>query len=370
MGIKFGELRITNLARQHIEDCLNNNHVTMGPKTELFEQKWSETIGVKHTIGVNSGTSAVTSLCMLAYDLKNAEPGDEIIVPALSFIASANAIRSAGLTPVFCDVKLDSMIIDLNQIEKLITPKTRAILPVSLMGKPFNGEYLRKIADKYNLLLLGDCCESHGCKFKGKNLEDYCDATAYSGYIAHVLSAGEMGWVSTNYGAISDIVRSVRSHGRHPGHTFFNHVRYGLNFKPNDLTYSVALGVIDDFWKTFNIRKRNLKTLQYELGKLRNIAYFTEEDENEVVSPHAFSVTLKEKNDNLISKFTTTLNRQDIEWKRNFGCIPEHGAYRYLKPKEFPNSSHCGDYGFHIGVHSQLSEIDIKYIVSVLGSVT
>jgi perosamine synthetase len=107
--IKFGEITITDTAKQHLKECLDANHVTMGPKTKLLEQKWSNLFGHKYTVAVSSGTSACMAANMSLYDF-GASPGDEDIVPALSFIATANSIRAANFVPVFVDVKNDLMI--------------------------------------------------------------------------------------------------------------------------------------------------------------------------------------------------------------------------------------------------------------------
>src|SRR6185503_1453303 len=131
--IKFGEIKISPSTEMHLAECIKSNHVTMGPKTELLEKKWSDLFGHDYTVAISSGTSACMAANMALYDF-GAKPGDEVIVPALSFIATGNSIRAAGLTPVFCDVKED-LLIDESLIERLITNKTRAIMPVALMGK-------------------------------------------------------------------------------------------------------------------------------------------------------------------------------------------------------------------------------------------
>jgi dTDP-4-amino-4,6-dideoxygalactose transaminase len=134
MRIKFGEIKIEKSSLQHISDCVRDNFVTMGPKTKLLEEKWSNIFGYRHTVAVSSGTAACMAANMSLYDF-GASPGDEVIVPALSFIATANGVRAAGLTPVFCDVK-DDLLIDETKIEGLITSRTRALMVVTLMGKP------------------------------------------------------------------------------------------------------------------------------------------------------------------------------------------------------------------------------------------
>lgn len=362
--IKFGEVKINQKSRDHILHCLDTHNVTMGERTKQLENEWSNLFGHKHTIAVSSGTTACTSLCMSLYEL-GAKPGDEVIIPALSFIATANAVRAAGLTPVFVDVKRETLNINPDLIK--VTPKTRAIMAVNLMGKPFDVERIKNIADENDLFLFGDCCESHGCRYKNKFMEEYCDATAYSCYAAHILFGCEEGLVCTNDDTIADLIRSIRSHGRKPGTLYFDHGIFGLNFKPSDLHSSIALGNIGEFWDIFNKRYDNVERLKEGLSHLRETCYFSEEDEDYINSPHGFSITLKEKDE---TKFQELKNKlEGIEWKRNFGCMAtQHRAFSYLGHElgEFPEAEHVGDFGLHIGVHQYLTDKEIQQIIRSL----
>lgn len=366
--IKFGEIRINDVSRKHVLDCLDSHQVTMGSKVEELENQWSKLFGHKHTVGVSSGTSAVMAMCMSLYDF-GAKPNDEIIVPALSFIASANAIRASGFTPVFVDVKKETLNINENLIEEKITPKTRAILGVNLIGKPCNVTKIREICNKHNLFFFLDCCESHGCKVNNKYMEEYADATSYSWFAAHISFSVEFGTVCTNNKELDYIIRSVRSHGRSPDSAYFNHYRFGLNMKPTDLHASIGLGSISEFWDIFNKRYENANKFKQGLSKLREFCWFSEEDEEHVNSPHAFSIVLKEKNEQKFNDLKKCFDNHNIEWKRNFGAMPtQHKCFEYLGHKlgEFPDAEHSGDFGLHFGVHQYLTDNEINYVIETL----
>jgi len=134
--IEFGELRIGTIARNHLMDICNTNWATMGKKVEEFENKWNTLFGFDGSVAVSSGTDGIINACLVLYDIKNAKRNvSEVIVPALSFIATSNGVRAAGLIPKFVDVKKETLNIDETKIEKNINENTVAIMPVHTMGR-------------------------------------------------------------------------------------------------------------------------------------------------------------------------------------------------------------------------------------------
>ncbi|GAI87218.1 unnamed protein product, partial [marine sediment metagenome] len=139
---------------------------------------------------------------------------NEIIVPALSFVATGNAVLQAGFKPVFVDIEKETLNIDPKKIEQTITEKTKAIIAVHLMGKPADMNSIKDIAKKYNLFVIEDAAEAHGTVYKGKNAGTLGDMAAFSLYIAHMITTIEGGIVTTNKPEFAEILRSLRSHGR------------------------------------------------------------------------------------------------------------------------------------------------------------
>lgn len=369
MRIKFGEVKINDLSRKHLDDCLNNHQVTMGPKTKLLEDKWCGLFNYKHTVALSSGTAACMAANMSLYDF-GAQPGDEVICPALSFIATANSIRAAGFKPIFCDVKEDLMI-DEKLIESLITPRTKAIMPVTLMGKPPRMDVIRDIADRHGLVVIVDDCEAHGCTFQGKFMGDWGDIAVYSCYAAHILFSGEMGLLATNNSQIAEAVESIRSHGRQPGSLYFDHLRYGLNLKPTDVHASIGLGTVDDFWDIFVQRKYNWTFLRDKLAKYEDIFWLSDQDDDAITSPHGFSLTVKPGVKINVNDLKKAFDDAGIDWKRNFGAMPtQHCCFSYLGHKlgDFPKAEYIGDNGVHIGVHYYLTQEDLEKIVTTINN--
>lgn len=364
MKIEFGAFKISDLGKKHVLECLDNNWVTLGPKTKLFEEKFADLFGYKYCKAVNSGTSAGIAACMTLYDLKNAQQGDEIICPALSFIATGNAIRAAGFVPRFVDVDYD-LNINIDLIEQSITSKTKAIKTVNLMGKPSNLSRLKTIAKKYNLMLIVDGCEAYGCKHRGFHSLEYADIETSSHYVGHLLVGAEGGTCMTNNPEIDEIIQSVRSHGRVGASLYFDHIRYGLNLKPSDIHSALLLGSVDDFWTIFNKRRENYKFIRKTMEGLEDVAWFTEEDAQDLNCPHGFSITLKPKYKDKLDEFKSYLTNCSIHWKRNFGSMADHKTFDYLNEKsKYPVATYIGDNGIHVGCHYYLSNDDLNYLAN------
>jgi|TARA_R110000787_G_scaffold266844_2_gene373107 dTDP-4-amino-4,6-dideoxygalactose transaminase len=362
--IEFGELQIGDVAKKHLLEVVDSNWASYGSKSIQFEKKWGEIFDYKYNLSTSSGTDAVIQCCLSLYNL-GAEIGDEVITPALSFIATSNAIRAAGFTPKFVDIEKETLNIDPSKIEEAITNKTKAIMVVHTMGKPCNMQKICDIAKKYNLTVIEDACESHGAKFQGKYIGKWGDMSCYSFYVAHLICCGEGGMVSTDDESIYETISSTRCHGR--SGLYFNHPLFGLNSKMNDLEASLGLEGVENFHETFNIRHNNMMYLHERLSAYKDRAWYSEQDEGDLNCPHGFSVTLKRPGQ--LEAITKILDEEEIHWKRNFGCIPtQHSAFSYLKHKigDFPNAEHVGDNGIHLGVHRYLSDKDVQDIGDAL----
>ena len=367
MKIEFGVLGFGETARRNLLDTLDNNWVTMGPKVKEFEDKWGELFKYRYNVAMSSGTDADFNACVSLYDF-GAKVGDEIIMPALSFIAPANAIRAAQFTPVFVDINRQTLNIDPNKIEEKITNKTRAIMAIHTMGKPCEMDKIADIAKKFDVYVIEDACEAHGAQFKGRFVGHWGDLSTFSFFSAHLICTAEGGMVSTQRQDFYEILRSTRSHGRKDGQAYFDHIRFGVNSKMNDLEASLGLEGVEQFWNIFNARKKNLNYLLEHTKDLEEFAYFNCEEEHDVNCPHAFSLTLKNP-DFDYWHFYNHLQVNSIHCKRNFGSVPtQHKAFAYLNHTlgEFPEAEYVGNNGLHIGVHHLLSQENLDYVVERL----
>jgi dTDP-4-amino-4,6-dideoxygalactose transaminase len=183
MRVSFGDLKIGPTARKYVQSALDKNWVSEGENVAEFERRFAETFGYKHAIATSSGTDADIVACASLYDF-GARRGDEIIVPALTFVASANSILAAGFVPRFVDVKVDTLNIDPEKIEAAINEKTCAIMAVHLMGKPAEMDMIMNTARAHKLMVIEDACEAHGAQYKGKVVGSIGDMGAFSFYAA------------------------------------------------------------------------------------------------------------------------------------------------------------------------------------------
>ena len=369
MRVMFGDLKIGDIARRYVQSALDKNWVSEGANVREFEQNFARKFGYKHAMATSSGTDADICCCAALYDF-GAKRGDEIIVPALTFVASANSILAAGFIPKFVDIEVATLNIDPGKIEAAITDKTRAIMVVHLMGKPCAMDTILEIARAHHLRVIEDACEAHGASYKGKVVGSIGDMGAFSFYAAHVVVAGEGGMVVTNSDEIADLIRSVKSHGRPTGSIYFDFQRIGFNSRMNELTAAVGLEGMEQFDRNFEKRKSNLYRLLELTGELSDYCHFLNEEDFEKVSPHAFPLVLRDKKYDCV-KLYQYLEARGIQCKTLFGSLPtQHKVFKFLGYRygDFPAAEYVGDNGLHFGIHQYLTDDDLLFISDTLKS--
>lgn len=212
---------------------IDSNHYVLGPVVRAFEEEAAKYLGVRHAIGVASGTDAL----VLALRAVGVRPGDEVITTPFSFIATAEAIVHAGGTPVFVDVEPGTWTIDPAAVEAAVTPRTRAVLPVQLFGQPADMVALRAICDAHHLALVEDAAQAFGATLNGAHAGALGNVGCFSFYPSKNLGAlGDGGLVTTNDDAIAARVRSLREHGHEGG---YRHAEVGYNSRLDALQAAV-----------------------------------------------------------------------------------------------------------------------------------
>jgi dTDP-4-amino-4,6-dideoxygalactose transaminase len=367
MRISFGELRIGEIARQRIQACLEKHWVSEGDNVRDFERMFESRFGYRHAIAVSSGTDACLVACATLHG-RGAQRGDEIIVPACSFVATSNAVLAAGFAPKFVDVELQTLNIDPAKIEDAITPRTRAIQVVHTMGKPCEMDAILEIAGRHGLLVIEDSCEAHGATYRGKTVGTLGQLGAFSFYAAHLICCGEGGIVVTSDDELEREVRSIKSHGRPYGDIYFDFQRFGLNAKMNDLEAAIGIEGLQAFDEVFETRKRLLHRLLDLTHDLDEYAHFLIEEPHEEVAPHAFPLVLK--NPSLDARaLYRHLEAKGIQCKTLFGSLPtQHAAFAFLGHRrgEFPVAEYIGENGLHFGCHQYLTDEDIEFVADAL----
>ncbi len=196
-----------------LESVTSRAAYTLGPDCAAFEAAFAELCGVRFCAGVSSGTDALR----LALQAVGVEPGDEVIVPVNTFIATAESVSHAGATPVFVDCLPDTATIDPAALEAALTERTRAIVPVHLYGQPADMDAVLDIAARHELLVVEDACQAHGATYKGRPCGSFGAAAAFSFYPGKNLGAlGDGGAVTTDSAAVFETVKLLRNHGEYP----------------------------------------------------------------------------------------------------------------------------------------------------------
>ncbi len=361
----FGTVSITAESRRLIDEALDIKMVTRGKYVREFEERFAQLFGVKDAVAVSSGTDADALSLAVLYDY-GAKREDEVIVPALSFVATGNAVFQAGFQPVFVDVKRETLNIDVDKIEAAITKKTRAIMPVHLMGKPAAMKEIMAIAKRHKLFVIEDTAEAHGAELNGQLLGTFGQMAAFSLYAAHIVTTIEGGIVITNDEKMAGILRSLRNHGIVGK---FDFQRIGFSAKMNELEAAVGIGNIRIFKETLKKRRRNLLYLIEKFARFEEQFIFIKEEKGEKIGPHAFSIILREGLPFTKDDLVADLDGAGIDSRNLFYSMPTQcPGYRFLGHKigDFPEAEYCGDHGFHIGIHQDLELDQMDYVVETV----
>ena len=230
-----------------------------GDNVKKFEKEYAKFIGTKYAVAVNSGTAALHA-SLASLDLKK---NDEVIVPSISFVSSATAILHQGCIPIFCDVDIENYCMCPESLERNITKKTKAIIPVHFAGSACNMKAIIKIAKKYNLKIIEDCAQAHGTKYNGKIVGSFGNISCFSFYATKHMTTGEGGILCTNSKKIKDFCLAFRNHGLKDRDT---HIQLGYNYRMSEI--NAAIGRIQ-LKKLNRINNQRIKNSLYIINKLK-----------------------------------------------------------------------------------------------------
>jgi len=337
------------------EQVYNQTAFSGGPFVEAFEKGFAEYIGANYCIGVANGTVAL-HLAMLALDIG---PGDEVIVPANTFIATAWGVSHAGATPVFvdCDATWN---IDPTKIEAAITPKTKAIIGVHLYGQPFDVDAVKAICDRYGLFLVEDAAQAQGARYKGKTVGTFGEMACYSFYPGKNLGAcGEGGGITTNNKEYADRLRSLRNHGSTQR---YYHDEIGFNYRMGGLE-GASLSVKLKYLEGWNNRRREIAG-QYKRGIVNPKITMQKQPEWADSIYHLFVITTEEK-----AELVRYLENNHIIPAYHYP-VPCHlqKAYAHLGHGKgaFPDSENLAEYCISLPMYAELTDAEVNHIISTI----
>jgi len=244
--IQFHQSYIQQAEIKEVIDTLESGWITTGPRTKRFEEDFRKYIGCKHAVGLNSCTAGL-HLSLAALDIGE---GDEVITSPITFPATANVIIHQRATPIFVDVEMDTLNMDVNKIEEKITPKTKAIMPVHFAGYPCDMDRIMKIAKRHKLFVIEDAAHAIESKYNGKKIGNIGDFTSFSFYATKNITTGEAGMLTTNNDELADKARMMSLHGisrdawKRYGKEGYHHWElFYPGFKYNMFDIQAAIGV-------------------------------------------------------------------------------------------------------------------------------
>jgi len=358
--INLGTVNISEKTKELMQKALEEGLVGQGKQIEEFENKLADFLGVKHVIATANGTLA-DAVMLAAVREKSNFKKNEVIVPALTFVAQINALYYNHLKPVFVDVGRDFQI-DVSKIEKKVTDKTLAIMPVHLLGKPANMEKILAVAQKNNLYVLEDACEALGSKIGDMFAGAVGDMGSFSFYVSHSITTGEGGAIITQNDELAKLAFSLRNHGRKSNklEEKFIFPRVGFSAKMNNLEAIIGLGIVDNLLEYTKKRHNNFEKINKALQKK-----VLTEKEKEYIVPHAYPVMVssEQKREELLKVF---LEKYGIEARQIFCSIPtQSDAYKFLGEKQgdYPVAEEIGKRGIYLPCHQNLTEEEINKII-------
>lgn len=346
--------RFSSVEKKLVNDCLNSGWISsIGVYVEKFAALVAQTAKVKYALATDHGTSAL-HLALLALGIGS---GDEVIVPALTFVATANAVAYTGAKPIFVDIDKDTFNLDLTKTEAAITTKTKAILSVDLYGNPVDYDSIRTICGRHQLFFVSDSAESLGAMYKGKPVGGLADISIFSFYGNKTITTGEGGMLLTNSKQLYLKARMYRDEGKTINEHGYFHQVIGHNYAMTNLQAAVGIGQLKQLKKIIRQKRLIAKTYQKLLKNVPGIT-FQQEMPNVRSNWWMFSILVK-KRDALI----TYLNSKNIETRPFFFPIPMLPPYKSTNHnKHFPVTIKIAGQGMNLPTFASLSQAEIKYI--------
>jgi len=389
--MKFPLMR-NNILREDLDKVIKNLQqddpiLTNGPKVKEFEKEWSDWLGVKYSVFVNSGASA--NLISMSILRQKFPQGGEVIVPTLTWVSDISSVIQNGFDPVFVDINPRTLSMDESQVLSKINPNTRAVFLTHVMG--FNGlsDKLIEELDRQDIRLIEDVCESHGATHNGKKAGSLGWMSNFSFYYAHHMSTIEGGMVCTNDTEVYQYDRMIRSHGMvrelddeslkkkfhdqhkdlHPNFIFSVPA---YNLRNNEIGGILGLSQLKKLDENIKKRKENFKTFLNEIDS----DLFQTDFQVEGSSNYAFNIILKRPDKLLAEKLMQAMEVNQIEYRRGSAGGGNQLRQPYLKNiydnqgfSNFPNVEHIHFYGFYVGNYPDLNRKEIVELCKIINSV-
>jgi len=378
----------TDKEKDYLLQALTSGRLSYGPLTRRFEREFAEFHDCGHAVFVNSGTSALSIALACLKEVHGWRDGDEILVPALTFVATANVVLEHNLVPVFVDCDPRTYNMDPTLIEARITPRTRGIMAVHLFGQVAEMDPILEIAGRHGLRIIEDSCETMGVNYKGRKTGSFGDISCFSTYVAHLIVTGVGGLAVTRDAQLAEILRSLANHGRDSiymsidddkdidGATFsqvikrrFRFVRRGYSFRATEMEAALGLAQLERLPEILAARQRNAAFLLRELARFEDHLQLPHFDE--ATHEHAFMmfpIVIRKGSPFTKSDLVSHLEAWNVETRDMLPLINQPVyADLGIDVSAYPVADWVNNHGFYIGCHQGLKEQDLRYMGAVFG---
>jgi perosamine synthetase len=382
--IGIGDCDISERAKELVREVLDSNRLSAGPMMARFESGVAALHGCAYGLMSNSGTSALHIALAALKERHGWEDGDEVLVPAVTFVATANIVLFNGLTPVFCDVEPDYFCLDPAGIEVRITERTRAIIPVHIAGSPCDMDPILAIAAQHELRTVEDSAEAMAVRYKGRPVGSFGDVGCFSTYVAHVISTGVGGVCTTNDLELLAVMKSLMNHGRDAIYTRidddadvaraleleiparrFSFVRLGHSFRCTELEAALGVAQLEEHEQR---ALRRAEVVQRLTEGLNDLEPYLQLPRPRPEAAHAFMffpIVVRDASTSR-DRLVDHLERSGIETRHLLPLINQP-VYRRLfgdLDAHYPIAARLNETAFYVGCQPELSNDDVDYVVS------
>ncbi len=359
--IRVAEPLLDGNERTYVLDCLDSTWISSrGKYIERFEQQVAAFCQVDHAVATNNGTTALH----LALAGLGIGPGDEVIVPTLTYIASVNAIRYCGATPVFIDSVDPYLTLDPTQLERLITNKTRAIITVPLYGHPVDWAPIEKIARKHQLYVVEDAAEAFGATYRGNRVGSMADCTVFSFFGNKIITTGEGGMLVTHNAELASRMRFLRGQAVSPDKNYW-HTDVGFNYRMTNIAAAIGCAQMERIDTHLERRQHVAQGYHAQLANHRDLLCLPEAAPECHHCYWMYSVLLQPHLPDIRDAVMQQMSAAGVETRPVF--YPVHMMPPYQEPLgRYPVAESTASRGISLPTHGRLNSSDLAYVSQTL----
>ncbi len=373
MQIPFYRVKLEEEDIQKVEEVLRSGWIGQGPQVEQFEKEFAEYVGASEAVALSSCTAGL----FLALRALGIGPGDEVITSPLTFAATANVIENTGAKPVFVDVDPVTCNIDPVSVKAAVTPRTKAIIPVHLYGRPCEMDRIMEIASKHNLMVIEDAAHALGAAYKGKPIGSIGHVTSFSFYATKNLTTAEGGMLTTDDPDLANKIRILRLHGisrdawkryTHSSPVHYQVVMPGFKFNMTDIQAALGRNQLKRFHEIQTRRRRLWNMYRERLKNINGIRLPLEEEKGIVHAYHLFAVLIEHERitrDEIMNQ----LAEMGVSTSVHFHALHLQPYYREkygYKPGDFPHAEHISTRTLSLPFFPSMSEDELEYVCECL----